>query len=438
MTDEPSVFLPYPPPQPRGPSEAFDFTGPEEGHDMSKLVSIRVDRLVVSRFNSRKSRPKANVERLADRIKRNGFEATRALWVYQELDKYEVFAGGTRLEAARLAGLAEVPCLVHDALTEEEIARLETADNENDEYHSPVPLPDVWAECWRLNREEKWTQQRIAEAKGWSQQVVSKRLRFFETEAIRQPVLDGLFDEGHADEILGVYSTSSELARWLTTEQAQAELVAEVQGKHRGSSTGVKPTVAVVREAAKRWKGFIEAAESALKTFNEADRKTFVAELVKSKARSFPAVEAAKASLLAVIAKRKADAQRRAKAESDEAAAAAALAERQQALVARCQLGDARELVQRCPEGATLLVTDPPYGIKYQGGRPVSSAQKKPIAGDGDLATALDLLQDVVRSALPRMAEDAHVLVFTSWRFEPSSARCSPRSGSRSRARSFG
>jgi hypothetical protein len=64
--------------------------------------------------------------------------------------KCEVFAGGTRLEAARVVGLEDVPVLVHEGLSDEEVARRADLDNENDEYHEPVPVVDVWAEYHRL------------------------------------------------------------------------------------------------------------------------------------------------------------------------------------------------------------------------------------------------------------------------------------------------
>jgi hypothetical protein len=46
-------------------------------------------------------------------------------------------------------------------------------------------------------------------------------------EAAKIAVSDGLFDEGHCEAILGVVSDVGHLRSWLTTEQAQAELVSE-------------------------------------------------------------------------------------------------------------------------------------------------------------------------------------------------------------------
>ena len=131
-----------------------------------EFTTLPLTALTISRFNTRKERSEQKIRELANRIKRNGFEMTRALWVYSENGQYEVFAGGTRLEAARLAGLKEVPCLVYSSFELAEISRLADEDNENDEYHEPVNVVDIWAEYHRLSKEEGWTQKgKIAEVK---------------------------------------------------------------------------------------------------------------------------------------------------------------------------------------------------------------------------------------------------------------------------------
>lgn len=95
--------------------------------------------------------------------------------------------------------------------------RLADEDNENDEYHAPVPLPDVWAEYKRLHEGEGWTQQQIAQAKGVTQSSVSVYLRF---AAFPKPVLNAfikhaVLKEEHARELLKL-SKFDNFAPWLT------------------------------------------------------------------------------------------------------------------------------------------------------------------------------------------------------------------------------
>ena len=82
------------------------------------ITMVLVADCLHSRFNTRKTRSDEQITHLAERIKRNGFEQTRAPWAVAVNGHYEVFAGGTRLESARKADLREIPVLLHEGLTE--------------------------------------------------------------------------------------------------------------------------------------------------------------------------------------------------------------------------------------------------------------------------------------------------------------------------------
>lgn len=104
-------------------------------------------------------------------------------------------------------------------------------------HHRPVPIVDVWAEYARLS-EAGWTQQRIADAKGCDRAQVARRVNWHDAlpQVARTAVCDGTLDEGHLEAISSAVCDVAQLNHWLTTTQAQTELVAEVLGKHRGSS----------------------------------------------------------------------------------------------------------------------------------------------------------------------------------------------------------
>lgn len=147
------------------------------------------------------------------------------------------------------------------------------------EYHTPVSPLDVWAEYHRLWKEEGWTQQRIARAKGHvtkddeaDETTVRLRCKLHTDlcDAARKATVDGMFDEGHGIAIIGLTVDVHDLQPWLTTAQAQAELVADVLSKHRGKTAGDKPTVKVVREHPKRWKELIAAAEATYARLGES------------------------------------------------------------------------------------------------------------------------------------------------------------------------
>ena len=383
---------------------------------MNNVSERSVECLSIHPLNGRSTRPKEDIERLAERMRRNGFEVTRAPWVTMDGG---VFAGGTRLLAARLAGLAIIPVIVFDNLSEDDIVRLADKDNANDEYHRPVPVVDVWAACAAL-ADAGWTQARSAEAKGCDQADVSRRIGWHRSLPVvaREAICNDVLDEGHLTALSSVVCDVPYLQSWLTTAKAQTELVDEVLGKHRGSSVGIKPTVKVVREAAKRWKEVISTAETALAEMAEAHRDLFVAQLVSEEARSVSAVERARAHVQKVIADEKLRAASNANAEAEAERKKSETLEREQSVAQKVIHGDARK--HEVPEGTKLLLTDPPYGMAFQhGSRRKISGAKKAIAGDDNIAEALELLEAVASSAFARMADDSHALVFTSWRYEP-------------------
>ena len=200
----------------------------DQGNKSKTIEHIPITDLEISKYNPRKTRPPDYIQRLAERIERNGFEITRALWVYSENGTYKVFAGGTRLQASRQARLKEIPCVVHVGFTEDEIVGLADLDNENDEYHEEVSIVDTWMSYLALAR-DGWTQQRIADAKGVSQKSVSNYIR---CANLPKSILDfsnrELINERHAIELLNlVTATNPESAMLYVIEQAGAAATAK-------------------------------------------------------------------------------------------------------------------------------------------------------------------------------------------------------------------
>lgn len=88
-----------------------------------KIIEIQISELKKYSLNS-KRHPQAQIEGIAESIKRFGF--TQPIVV----DKNnEIIIGHGRLDAAKLAGLAKVPCVILDSLSEQEIKALRLIDN---------------------------------------------------------------------------------------------------------------------------------------------------------------------------------------------------------------------------------------------------------------------------------------------------------------------
>jgi len=92
-----------------------------------KIVQMKVSDLVPYRKNPRKN--DASVDFVANSIKEFGFQVPIVV------DKDNVIvAGHTRYEASKKLGLKEVPCIVADGLTEEQIKAYRLADNKVSEF----------------------------------------------------------------------------------------------------------------------------------------------------------------------------------------------------------------------------------------------------------------------------------------------------------------
>lgn len=401
-----------------------------------QMLEVAVSSCTHSRFNTRKTRDAEAVKKLAERMLRNGFERTRALWATDNGGIYEVFAGGTRLEAARLAELATVPVMLHAGYSDEEISRRADEDNENDEYHLPVSPVDVWAEYARLKEEEGWIQERIAQAKRTSQSIVSDRLRLFQLcvayPAVAKFITERKIKEANLRQILRL-SLSDNLGGWLLQEQAWFEL-AQLSA-HGASKNGEKSENATGADV-DTWKEFIAYADGVYKRLDERvtlfdlseqepkptecrPKEAFVKALAKDKARSLVRVKAAENEVLQHINRNLQAYNHYLQTKSTEAAKAAQKAQEEQTLLGRFICGDAlEELPKASVSNIRLLLTDPPYGMDYQSNRRWKSKAPEKIANDGS-EEAMTLLKDMLEATVPRLAQDAHVLVFCNWQNEP-------------------
>lgn len=395
-----------------------------------KLELVSLDSCIPSPFNTRKTRDAKQIERLAERIKKYGFEETRAVWVRSANGKYEVFAGGIRLEAAKMAGMLTIPVIPHDC-SDDEVAFLTEYDNENDEYHSPVLPVDIWAEYSRL-KSLGWTQARIAKAKGVGQTVVSRRLKFHSmSDKIKDFIRRDLINEFHLEEI-GHLSAADTLSPWLTTSQAWEELVEKAV--HDRAKNGSKSREAVKGDV-EQWVQFISYAEEVFARLPEEQtlynlsseeptpyiykpREQFIGFLTESAVRSLPKVKVAEKVVRDFIATELSKYQKYVELQSTQAANTANSLQEETKIRQSFLLGDASSLAPAIEGLISLVLTDPPWGQNYQSNRRWASTPPPHMTGDTP-EEALKLLGAVLNSLLEKLATDAHILIFTGWQQEP-------------------
>ena len=203
---------------------------------------------------------------------------------------------------------------------------------------------------------------------------------------IHQAVCDGLLDENHCREFLSLYVKSHYFRDWITTERLQQEVLEELIGRPPYRSRGVLPTIKKVRNTVKRWNAMIQAAESACDSLPEDDptwRTRFVALLAKDHVRTEAGINQALNAIISLRRQHERDTAKRLESEIHQRRQQEQLLEKAQLQTAylagqssKLLHGDARKLMAEAPDQFRLLLTDPPYGMRYQSQPPDRDAPK--------------------------------------------------------------
>ncbi|MDP9353606.1 MAG: ParB/RepB/Spo0J family partition protein [Chloroflexota bacterium] len=162
-------------------------------------LSAPVDAISTNPYQPRASMDEEQLEGLADSIRENGL--LQPLLVQRDGDQYRLIAGHRRLEAARMAGLQEVPIML----------RSETGDNplllalvENLQRADLSPLDEA-AAYRELSRRFGLSTEEIATRTGKSRSAVANSIRLLDlTPEVKDLLEQGRLSEGHARALLGL------------------------------------------------------------------------------------------------------------------------------------------------------------------------------------------------------------------------------------------
>ncbi len=174
------------------------------------------------------------LEELAASIREHGVIQPLLVSRDENSGGYVLIAGERRWQAAKLAGLAEVPVIARQTT---DLERLELALIENVQRADLNPLEE--ANAYRqLSEEFRLSHEEIASRVGKSRVAVTNTLRLLKlSEAAQQALVDGIISEGHARALLGLPNPLAQeaalkqvQARDLTVRQTE-ELVNKLKGE---------------------------------------------------------------------------------------------------------------------------------------------------------------------------------------------------------------
>jgi ParB family chromosome partitioning protein len=186
----------------------------QPAQDNKILQQVSINKLMPSKFQPRRVMPEAELAELAESIKQQG--VLQPVVVRANSDRFEIVAGERRWRAARIAGLQNIPVIVHKMTDEEAmvIALVENIQREN-----LNPMEEAYA-LDRLAKEFGFTHEETAKVVGKSRATISNLLRLLQLHPDVKGMLEkGILDVGHAKVLLAIETSKQNKLAKIVVEQ---------------------------------------------------------------------------------------------------------------------------------------------------------------------------------------------------------------------------
>ncbi|WP_026507390.1 ParB/RepB/Spo0J family partition protein [Butyrivibrio sp. MC2013] len=163
-------------------------------------VMVKLSKVEPNRDQPRKAFNEDALEELAESVKQ--FGVLEPLLVREKNGLYEIIAGERRWRAARKAGIKEVPVVIRNDLSEQEIVEIQLIENIQREDLNPIEEAQAYQ---RLIIEFNLKQDEVAEKVSKSRVSITNSMRLLKlTEKVQQMVIDGCLSSGHARALIPV------------------------------------------------------------------------------------------------------------------------------------------------------------------------------------------------------------------------------------------
>ena len=201
----------------RGLGKGIDSLIPvkSEPEQTSQDIQQEGDKVMVSlslvepnRKQPRKSFNEDKLEELADSIKQQG--VLIPLMVRHNGNMFEIIAGERRWRASKNAGLKEIPVIIRDDLTEEQIFEIQLIENIQREDLNPIEEALGYE---RLIKEFHMKQDEVAEKVSKSRVAITNSMRLLKlSPEVQQMVIDEKLTTGHARALISVEDPDKQIA----------------------------------------------------------------------------------------------------------------------------------------------------------------------------------------------------------------------------------
>lgn len=176
----------------------------------ASVQKIAVENIVPNRFQPRRTFNEESLAELAQSIKQHGLTQPVVVVYDAGLAKYELVVGERRYRASQIAGLKEVDAIVHNSMSDKEMATLALIENIQREDLNPIETALGYKS---LIQKFSISQTELADFCGKSKAAVSNSLRLLDLEKeIQSSIEAGEISEGHGRALLMLGDSKKRLA----------------------------------------------------------------------------------------------------------------------------------------------------------------------------------------------------------------------------------
>ncbi len=228
-------------------SSLFDDNSMEESEGVRTL---RLSEIEPNKGQPRKSFDKEAMEQLAESIRVNGI--LQPLLVRPlATGNYQIVAGERRWRAAKIAGLSEVPVVIRDDLSEEQVMQVALIENLQRENLNPIEEAQGYKE---LIDTYKMTQDQLSKALGKARSSIANSLGLLSLpNGVRDLLADGKLSAGHCKALKSIKDPA--LMTEIAVRASEGELsvrsieaIAKREAKQEEEQKQIKPRMAYYTE----------------------------------------------------------------------------------------------------------------------------------------------------------------------------------------------
>ena len=216
-----------------------------------EIVKIKISKIIPNKNQPRLDFYDDSIKSLAESIKENGL--LQPVTVRKAGNQYELIAGERRYRACLLNGQKDIEAIIMET-TDDESANLALVENLQREDLNAIEQALAMK---RLMKNEKLTQNQLAEKLGYRQSTVANKLRLLKLpEYIKKAISQDIITERHARALLNIPSENLKdvyetIVKRNYTVSKTEEYVRELTTKHKrkGVSNNLKIGINTIKEA---------------------------------------------------------------------------------------------------------------------------------------------------------------------------------------------